>query len=387
MSRKTLIAGRPAFIVLFTVLAAMARAEEAGDGALMDRILGNASCATSGCHGGAGPVRGVTPAFLRADPHARAFATLVTPRSARMGEALGIADVTTNVSCTACHAPAANVPEERRGADLEVVEGVGCASCHESTGRWLRTHARPELSHAEKVAAGMRDLRSPLARANACVACHQVIEPRLVEVGRHPRLIFELDGQLAAEPPHWRATHGWDGTKAWFVGQAVAWREIAAARAAGRDTLAGAAERERALAWLVRRAGEATGVAAFGTEAQNRSITPEEWARQADASPDPQEGSVILHRLACSAAEFRDANVTRLEQACRAERLVLGLDRLLAAWPERARATAAGPALDRLFAAAQSVPDFEPGKFAGLLEAFSAAAGFSAPRTPGDPEL
>jgi len=378
MSRKTLIAGRPAFIVLFTVLAAAVRAEEAGDGALLDRILGNASCATSGCHGGAGPVHGVTAAFLRADPHARAFATLATPRSARMGEALGIADVRTSVSCTACHAPAANVPEALRGADLEVADGVGCASCHESTGRWLRTHTRPELSHAEKVAAGMRDLGSPLARADACVACHQVIEPRLVETGRHPRLIFELDGQLAAEPPHWRATQGWDGAKAWFIGQAVAWREIAAARASGSDTLAGAAERERALEWLVRRAGG---------EAPDTRLAPDAVAHGAEMywTREPGEGAAMLQRLAAVGGDFRDASVSRLEQAYRAERLVLGLDRLLAAWPERARATAAGPALDKLFAAAHSVPDFEPVTFAGLLEVFSVAAGFAEARAPADP--
>jgi hypothetical protein len=278
-----------------------------------------------------------------------------------MGEALGIADVTTSPSCTACHAPVANVPEQWRAEDLRITDGVGCASCHESSDTWLRSHTRTDLSHAQKVAAGMRDLRSPLARANACVACHQVIEPRLVETGRHPRLIFELDGQLAAEPPHWRAVHGWDGAKAWFVGQAVAWRESAAARASGRDTAAGAAEREAALAWLVRLAA--------GTVAEDK--TADQFAREAESQWKAGAGEEALSRLAASAAAFRDPGVSRLEQAYRAERLVLGLDRLLAAWSERVKAASAGPALEELFAAAQSVPDFEPMDFANRLEVFA----------------
>lgn len=332
---------------------------------LLHKVLGTASCATSGCHGGAGPVHGAVATFTREDPHARSYDTLATPRSARMGEALGIADVRTSASCTVCHAPTASVPEGLRGADLRIEDGVGCASCHDSAESWLRTHTRPELDHAAKVAAGMRDLRSAYARANACVACHQVIEPRLVETGRHPRLIFELDGQLAAEPAHWREVHGWDGAKAWLVGQAVAWREASAARSAGRDTLAGTAEREAALAWLVGRAG--------GERLEG--LAADAVARRADADWPAGEGEAVLRRLAGAGGDFRAAGVSRLEQAYRAERLVLGLDRVVAAWPERARAKAAEPVLARLFTAAQSVPDFEPASFATLLDELARLVG------------
>jgi hypothetical protein len=359
--RKSLILLTSSFFAWCTVGVAAPR-EHLGEAALISKILGNASCATSGCHGGAGPVHGVVAQFSREDPHARAYATLATPRSARMGEALGIVDVRSSPSCTVCHAPAASVPVALRGEDLRVDEGVGCASCHVSTESWLRTHTRPELTHAQKVASGMRDLRRDYARANACVACHQVIDARLVEVGRHPRLIFELDGQVAAEPPHWREIHGVDGARAWFVGQAVAWREVAAARSSGRDVAAGAAEREAALAWLVRRVGGEQRVA---------GLSPDEVARRADTDWRAGEGVEMLRRAAGTAEDFRDPGVSRLEQAYRAERLVLGLDRLLAAWPERVRARAAGPAADKLFEAAQSVPDFEPARFAASLEAFA----------------
>ena len=366
--RKSLISGLMLFSA-FAVGATFAGEEGGGDKRLAQKILGNPSCATSGCHGGAGPVHGVVHKFTREDPHARAYATLTSARSARMGEALGISDVTTSSSCTACHAPAANVPAERRAEDLRIEDGVGCASCHASTESWLRTHTRPDLSHAQKVAAGMRDLRSAYARANACVACHQAIDPVLVETGRHPRLIFELDGQLAAEPPHWRAAHGHDGAKTWLVGQAVAWREAAAARAVGLDAGPGAAERERALAWLVGRAADAAGLGI------DKLDTPDAVARRAEAEWPAGGGEAALRGLAAGAEGFRDAGLSRLERAYRAERLVLGLDRLLAAWPERAKATAAGPALDALFAAAQSVPDFAPEEFARRLDAFAAALG------------
>lgn len=338
---------------------------------VVSKVLGNQSCATSGCHGGSGPLHGTMAKFTREDPHARSFATLATPRSARMGEALGIADVTTSPSCTACHAPAAVVPEAMRGEDLRIAEGVGCASCHDSSDTWLRSHTRPDLDHSQKVAAGMRDLRPAYARANACVACHQVIEPKLVDTGRHPRLIFELDGMIAAEPPHWREVHGWDGAKAWFVGQAVAWREAAAARNAGRDDSVGAAERERALAWLVRRTGGATSAGRVDFDA--KSGAADAYARKAGESWQAADGEKALRDLAKCAGEFRDSKVTRLEQAYRAERLVLGLDRLLAAWPERVRAAACGSTLTKLFAAAQSVPDFSPEEFAARLDGFEKA--------------
>ena len=80
----------------------------------------------------------------------------------------------------------------------------------------------------------MRELRDPYHRANACVACHQNIEPAIVNVSKHPSLLFELDGQTQSEPKHWREAAGHDGVQTWFVGQAVALREMSAALRDGR---------------------------------------------------------------------------------------------------------------------------------------------------------
>jgi hypothetical protein len=88
--------------------------------------------------------------------------------------------------------------------DALVSEGVSGGSCHGPAEAWLRSHTRSDLTHADRVASGMRDLRSLYHRANACVACHQTLEPEIVAVGRHPVLYFELDGQAHSQPKHWR---------------------------------------------------------------------------------------------------------------------------------------------------------------------------------------
>jgi hypothetical protein len=78
----------------------------------------------------------------------------------------------------------------------------------------------------------------------------------------------------------------------------------------------------------------------------------------------------LLKKLAAAYPDFRDPAVAKNVQAYRAERLVLALDRLLAALPAKERPAAASASLDALFRLAQSVPDFSPGDFAHELAAF-----------------
>lgn len=77
-----------------------------------------------------------------------------------------------------------------------------------------------------------------------------------------------------------------------------------------------------------------------------------------------------LQRLAATHTEFADANIPRAQQARRAERLVLALDRLTAPL-EKAALAKLEPDLKELFTLAQSLPDFAPEKFAKTLEAFA----------------
>ena len=364
--------------------AAESAAPEAAAVFIHPSILGASSCSTSGCHGGAGEKSLQYAVWSQRDVHSRSFATLTTARSARMAEALGIADPATSLRCTTCHAPLQSVKSSDPALlapEARVTEGVSCASCHGADGDWLRSHTRPDFTHADKVAAGLKDLRDLHARATSCVACHQNIDPALVETGRHPRLVFELDGQTASEPRHWRETAGYNGAQAWQVGQAVALREVSWAL---QQRAATAAEipRWQALLWVLQRAGDADNSAqAVALRAIPPVADAENFARAQSAADalaralasgfDAASVPARLKKLAATHAEFADTSVDRTQQACRAERLVLAFDRLLAALPAAARPPGASARLDALFARSQSIPDFAPAAFARELEAFA----------------
>ncbi len=342
-------------------------------------LLGRGSCATSGCHGGAGEKSNQVVIWEQRDMHSRSFATLTTARAARMAEALSIPDPATSARCTACHAPLQTIPPELLAAGERINEGVSCGSCHGPATDWLRSHTRPDYTHAERVAAGLRELRDLPSRATACIACHQNIEPALVNVGRHPVLIFELDGQTQSEPRHWREPAGRDGAQAWFVGQTVALREVAWALHEQRADPTRDAATLQALVWLVQRASphsEATLGAPLSADASAPTLAAtvaaaDELARRAAHEWSAGEGERMLAKLAATAPEFTAA-APALPQAVRAERLVLALDRLLAARPPAQRRPALSAQLDRLYRLAQSQPGFAPAAFSRELTTFAA---------------
>ena len=82
-----------------------------------------------------------------------------------------------------------------------------------------------------------------------------------------------------------------------------------------------------------------------------------------------------LVRLANTHAEFSDTQISALAHACRAERLVLALDRLIAASAAGEVPPGVSAKLDRLFRLVQSQPDFAPAGFARELAAFAALLG------------
>src|SRR6185503_19455634 len=126
-------------------------------------------------------------------------------------------------------------------------EGVSCESCHGGAQSWLLSHTRTDYNHADRIAAGMRELHDLRSRAQACVACHEYIDPAIVKAG-HPVLTFELDGQMVTQPRHWREPADFYGPRAWLVGQAVALQELSWRLAQGEP-----ADRDRwaALVWLL----------------------------------------------------------------------------------------------------------------------------------------
>ncbi len=348
------------------------------------RYVGSVTCQSSMCHGGASPSRNQFTIWSRDDFHSRAYATLTTARSTRIAEGAGIANATQDARCTVCHAPLACARDVAKTA--VPAEGVSCENCHGAASFWLRGHTRTDWTYQDRIHAGMVDLRNVYVRADTCVKCHQVIEPALLKAG-HPELTFELDGQTASEPRHWKEKADWFGPKAWLVGQAVALREISLQLSkAGTDDSHLMAQ-QQALVWLMGRLRTVHEISGWmgsrvdsASAPGSRAPSPEEialWgnalAQQFSAQPwSPALTSENLTSLAGTAPDFTDGHETRDEQQRRAERLVLGLDRLFKSL-HGDKSAPGSTELAALFAAVQDRERFDPQAFGAQLQKFAAA--------------
>ena len=374
---------RSAFLATWIALAAITLgAEPPASTNDSPKFLGATSCASSGCHGGGGQNQNQFHVWSLKDFHSqRSFATLTTARSKQIGDALGIKAPTTDSRCTSCHAPLASIPVARRGETFKVSEGVSCESCHGPAENWLRSHTRPDWRHADRTAAGLRDLKSLYARANTCVACHQTVDSPLLQAG-HPELTFELDGQSASQPRHWREGTNASGAQAWLVGQATALREMSWQLSREREPDSRLAARWSALLWLLQRMDGLSstlpklgGIADAPAQGNFESAikAADELARRAGEMTWTRDLSrAALRTLVGTESAFRQTSTPVLQQARRAERLVMALDRVLkegkAKAPEKAEVK-----LDELFQQVQSLPDFDPTAFAKALAEFGRA--------------
>ena len=305
--------------------------------------------------------------WSRRDFHSRAFATLTTARSARMAEVLGIASPAKDASCTACHAPFQTVPAEMQANPLDITVGVSCESCHGPAESWLRGHTRPDWTYADRVDAGMRDLKNLYGRGNACVACHQNVSSNLLSAG-HPELFFGLDALGVSQPKHWRESATWSGAQTWLVGQAIALREVSweFSKSPHDEKLK---DKWNGLFWLMGKVPDAGLSSSPG--AGDTQKWSDEYARKiSEIKWSPERTHKILESLAATGSDFRSKDATQAVQARRAERLVLGLDRLAHASNQKLKA-ALDPEINDLFARVQSLPDFDPPKFADALDNFS----------------
>jgi len=346
------------------------------------KFLGAASCANSSCHGGGGEKQNQFLTWSLKDFHSqRPTATLTTARSKQIADALEIKDPTASARCTVCHAPLHDVPETLRGENFKVSEGVSCESCHGPAENWLRSHTRHDYTRADRTVVGMRDLQNLYVRANTCVACHQNVDADILKAG-HPELIFELDGQSVAEPKHWSAGKNGNGAQAWLVGQAVALREISWGLLREKSQTQNEINRWRGLVWIVERAGTvnsnllAPPDITFRPNEENFQLVQklgDEVALAAVKISWPEESTrSVLAALGNTSNDF--TNGVPIEVAARrAERLVLALDRLVAALPELKNNEPVQSSLNQLFKLAQSIPDFDPKQFADALQKFSAA--------------
>lgn len=355
-------------------------AEPSADG----RFLGPQTCTSSSCHGGADEKSNQYLIWSTRDYHyLRPFATLTTARSERIAAVLNIGDPTSSERCTSCHAPFQTVPADKFGPDADpqamVHSGISCETCHGPAENWLRSHTRADYTHADRLASGMRDSKSLYGRANVCVACHQNVAPDLLAAG-HPELIFELDGQSVTEPKHWSKSDNGPGPQVWLVGQAAALREMSWQLANETGVQTNLEQRWAGLFWVlqqVQEAGDGWPAAPAidkepGTESFERARQwSDDLARKASGATWSDDLTrKCAAKLAGAADEFNQPELPSSAQARRAERLVLALDRLTLGLTHSSRDPNVDAALNRLFADAQSVPDFNPSQFANDLKEF-----------------
>lgn len=343
------------------------------------QFTGVASCQSSGCHGG-GVGADQCNTWATVDFHVRAFAILLTPRSKAITDSLQSENPTVNTRCTACHSPLQGLPAGKLAASAHAEEGVSCESCHGPASRWLLSHTRKDYSYAQRVAAGMNDLRSLYGRANTCVACHEYLSPDIAKAG-HPELIFELDSQTVSEPPHWHDADPWVGLHSWLAGQAVAFRE---------ETWhilkePGASARWEALGWLLEQtAGAVKGLPEFtlpkgeltAGELAAAERESDSLARSAAVFPwNTSTAERLLGRLAGSGVELRGLEGAD-RQVHRAEVLVQAMDRLVVELHHQGvQVTSAGQGLDTLFGDVRMPDAFDPAKFCQDLDQFSRLIG------------
>jgi len=366
--------------IIFFAHAVRGFASNADPDVASPKFLGAQSCSSSSCHGGGEKNRNQYLVWSTRDfHHLRPFATLETARSERIAEALRIPNPAQNQRCTVCHAPFHTVPAGRLLPEAKISEAVSCENCHGPAENWLRAHTRTDWSHDDRVQSGMRDLKNLYVRANTCVACHQNLDGDLRQAG-HPELIFELDGQEVAQPRHGRRSMDKPGPQIWLVGQAVALREMCWQLAREESPNDKLAARAAGLFWLVHLAGKAEGrwprvePEAFGPTADQLEKVQrwsDQFAKQVSEFRWSEElARKCLASLAGAGEAFRETQIPTIQHARRAERLVLALDRLVTGLGIASTEPALSRALDRLFDAAQSLPDFDPTQFADNLKEF-----------------
>ena len=202
-------------------------------------LRGAASCAASSCHGG--PLAAVSsttvprgseyPLFIENDPHSRSWRTLNSPESIEILTKLGILKSGAIVqpkaweNCLACHNTDRKVLTD--DASPEIVEGVGCESCHGPSQAWYASHYQgPETVRIAKSELGLIDTKPLLQRARTCTLCHVGAKDRdmnhdIIAAG-HPALYFDMAVYHDAYPKHWREAESEDKAfraKLWWAGQ------------------------------------------------------------------------------------------------------------------------------------------------------------------------
>ena len=334
-------------------------------------FVGSQSCKSSSCHGG-GSDKGQSIVWATKDVHTRAHEILGNERSKRMAESMGIGDPLKSARCTICHSPMEVLPASRLAPGTKIDRGVSCETCHGPAEKWRLFHTRKDVSHDQNIASGMREARDFYHRSNICIACHHVVDPGLLAAG-HKEMFFELDRQMAAEPPHWKDEGTWLGPRAWLTGQAAALREIS-----WKLTMAGDPDliaRWKALVWLLRQT-EAGASLPNTDDFAAMQAAADRVARTASRSEWTKESTMRLLKLYAGLTEdFRDGKTEPADLRRRSEVLVPAIDRLWTTLKTQANLSSENfdIALGKLRDESKGQKGFDPVKFAGAMKSVEVA--------------
>ena len=152
----------------------------------------------------------------QSDPHSVPFAELM---SHDIGKKMFVKypNALKNENCLTCHAVDTGRSENRfTGVDSN---GIGCSACHGLSKQWQSKHYESESgqkvewrewSIESKTAAGLKNLRDPMTKANLCASCHvgnpqqkKVITHEMYAAGHPPLPPFELLTFMDDQPRHW----------------------------------------------------------------------------------------------------------------------------------------------------------------------------------------
>jgi len=258
---------------------------------------------------------------------------------------------------------------------LKAGTGVSCESCHGPAEFWLRTHTRPDYDHAMRVAIGMRDMKDLYSRANACVGCHQNIDPDIVANGHVP-LTFELDDYDTRETAHWKDEGAWLGPRRWLTGQAVALRELSWMLATGKPGPGAAAgvkdmqDRWQALSWVLRKTDAGKGLPG-STDYTAMQSASDRLARTAATDSWTKPSTMkLLQSLAGTNKEFGKTNAENSSAAAkRGYLLAIAIRRLYLSLKAEGGVQSANveKAIDALFQFAKGETDFDGDGYSSML--------------------
>jgi hypothetical protein len=163
--------------------------------------------------------------WSKRDKHADAYNVLTGARGKRMAKALGY-DVTEprgkGKACLVCHAVVIDDDKVQKASDasqFNIKEGVNCVVCHGPHVEWVASHGlalfagkfRPLSRQVKEDEYGMRNLWSPVKRAELCSSCHignleqgKFITHDMYAAGHPPLPGFEVATFSNEMPRHWQ---------------------------------------------------------------------------------------------------------------------------------------------------------------------------------------